>query len=307
MTRNELFVFLSIVLITFFFIVTQLSLSSRISQYIQRDVVVVSYHVDNGVPTILPTTEVPITSIPRKASLPTPTVFPTVSPTIEPTRKVEFRNTTRFNPVGIPFYKKSWYLLYRHYQRMKQNDSTSYIHFDKDSPYTFFQGETINSLFIPCGCVNLYKRQIIIITHPPNRTALKTHLRPSSVLHVSPINRTLPGFESLPLFTSDDPDIPYTVHSSNLTWLLYTPKKAGESECMDSLQQYIPLFLHSVRPLFPIDVCFLTSFEHSLIASSFRFTRLLEDLRVRSWCLRSVISPCCPIRCCFMEKPTRAR
>ena len=211
----------------------------------------------------------------KSKSVEMPIVESTPEPTGQPNPEPRFEQTERpkkavFNPVGIPFSKKSWFSLFRYYQKVKRNESTvspDLLHSQTDSFAILPGDKKTQFLFIPNGCVNLYKRQIIILRNNPDQSSIKTNLRFPNVLQEVPLDSPIPGFESLPLFLSEATSVPYPILSSNLTWLFYTPKKEHENndrECMNSLSFYLPLFFHSIHPLLPIDVArFLFSMIHS--------------------------------------------
>lgn len=184
-----------------------------------------------------------------------PSTQPSPAPTERPKK-------AKFNPVGIPFSKKTWFSLFRYYQQVMRNESTvspDLLH-GETSSFSILPGDKVQFLHIPNGCVNLYKRQIIILQNKPDHSFTKTNLRSPNILQEVPLETPIPGFESLPLFLSEATSIPYPTLSSNLTWLFYTPKKGhNTNECMNSLASYLSLFFHSIHPLLPIDVFFLLS------------------------------------------------
>ena len=183
-------------------------------------------------------------------------------PSNKPSTQSSFKQTERpkkakFNPVGIPFSKKTWFSLFRYYQQIKRSESTvspDLLH-SQTNFFSILPGDKVQFLHIPNGCVNLYKRQIIILRNKPDHSFTKTNLRSPNILQEVPLDSPIPGFESLPLFLSEATSIPYPTLSSNLTWLFYTPKKEHTTnECMNSLASYLSLFFHSIHPLLPIDV-----------------------------------------------------
>lgn len=194
---------------------------------------------------------------------------PTSKLDLEPMQeKTERPKKAKFNPVGIPFSKNSWFSLFRYYQQVRRNESTisSDLLSNQTDSFSVIPGDKVQFLYIRNGCVNLYKHQIIILQNTPNHTLTKTNLRSPSVLHETPLDPHIPGFEFLPLFLSEATTISYPVLSTNLTWLFYTPKKEQNNnrECMSSLSSYLSLFFHSIHPLLPIDVL---SFLYSIIYS----------------------------------------
>ena len=77
-----------------------------------------------------------------------------------------------FNPIGIPFLTKKWWSLYQYYLLMKEKESINNTHsFRKDIlhsmnnslPYQLIQNSFFDILFINKGCVDIYKRSIIIV------------------------------------------------------------------------------------------------------------------------------------------------
>ena len=194
---------------------------------------------------------------------------PTSKLDLEPMQeKTERPKKAKFNPVGIPFSKNSWFSLFRYYQQVRRNESTisSDLLSNQTDSFSVIPGDKVQFLYIRNGCVNLYKHQIIILQNTPNHTLIKTNLRSPSVLHETPLDPHIPGFEFLPLFLSEATTISYPVLSTNLTWLFYTPKKEQNNnrECMSSLSSYLSLFFHSIHPLLPIDVLsFLFSITYS--------------------------------------------
>ena len=188
-----------------------------------------------------------------------PNTLPSPAPTERPKK-------AKFNPVGIPFSKKTWFSLFRYYQQVMRSESTvspDLLHSETNS-FSILPGDKVQFLHIPNGCVNLYKRQIIILQNKPDHSFTKTNLRSPNILHEVPLETPIPGFESLPLFLSEATSIPYPTLSSNLTWLFYTPKKRhNTNECMNSLASYLSLFFHSIHPLLPMDVLPFTLFTDS--------------------------------------------
>ena len=188
-----------------------------------------------------------------------PNTLPSPAPTERPKK-------AKFNPVGIPFSKKTWFSLFHYYQQVMRSESTvspDLLHSETNS-FSILPGDKVQFLHIPNGCVNLYKRQIIILQNKPDHSFIKTNLRSPNILHEVPLETPIPGFESLPLFLSDATSIPYPTLSSNLTWLFYTPKKGhNTNECMNSLASYLSLFFHSIHPLLPMDVLLFTLFTDS--------------------------------------------
>ena len=188
-----------------------------------------------------------------------PNTLPSPAPTDRPKK-------AKFNPVGIPFSKKTWFSLFRYYQQVMRSESTvspDLLHSETNS-FSILPGDKVQFLHIPNGCVNLYKRQIIILQNKPDHSFTKTNLRSPNILHEVPLETPIPGFESLPLFLSEATSIPYPTLSSNLTWLFYTPKKGhNTNECMNSLASYLSLFFHSIHPLLPMDVLLFTLFTDS--------------------------------------------
>ena len=188
-----------------------------------------------------------------------PNTLPSPAPTDRPKK-------AKFNPVGIPFSKKTWFSLFRYYQQVMRSESTvspDLLHSETNS-FSILPGDKVQFLHIPNGCVNLYKRQIIILQNKPDHSFIKTNLRSPNILHEVPLETPIPGFESLPLFLSEATSIPYPTLSSNLTWLFYTPKKGhNTNECMNSLASYLSLFFHSIHPLLPMDVLLFTLFTDS--------------------------------------------
>ena len=192
---------------------------------------------------------------------------PPSKPNIEPSpAQTERPKKAKFNPVGIPFSKKTWFSLFRYYQQVMRSESTvspDLLRSETNS-FSILPGDKVQFLHIPNGCVNLYKRQIIILQNKPDHSFTKTNLRSPNILHEVPLETPIPGFESLPLFLSEATSIPYPTLSSNLTWLFYTPKKGhNTNECMNSLASYLSLFFHSIHPLLPMDVLLFTLFTDS--------------------------------------------
>ena len=192
---------------------------------------------------------------------------PPSKPNIEPSpAPTERPKKAKFNPVGIPFSKKTWFSLFRYYQQVMRSESTvspDLLRSETNS-FSILPGDKVQFLHIPNGCVNLYKRQIIILQNKPDHSFTKTNLRSPNILQEVPLETPIPGFESLPLFLSEATSIPYPTLSSNLTWLFYTPKKGhNTNECMNSLASYLSLFFHSIHPLLPMDVLPFTLFTDS--------------------------------------------
>lgn len=211
-------------------------------------------------------------------------------PSNKPSTQSSFKQTERpkkakFNPVGIPFSKKTWFSLFRYYQQIMRSESTvspDLLHIQTNF-FSILPGDKVQFLHIPNGCVNLYKRQIIILRNKPDHSFTKTNLRSPNILQEVPLDSPIPGFESLPLFLSEATSIPYPTLSSNLTWLFYTPKKEhATNECMNSLASYLSLFFHSIHPLLPIDVLlfslqsFIAGVRDCSFLSHFSKTALLQ-------------------------------
>ena len=222
-------------------------------------------------------------------------------PSNKPSTQSSFKQTERpkkakFNPVGIPFSKKTWFSLFRYYQQIMRSESTvspDLLH-SQTNFFSILPGDKVQFLHIPNGCVNLYKRQIIILRNKPDHSFTKTNLRSPNILQEVPLDSPIPGFESLPLFLSDATSIPYPTLSSNLTWLFYTPNKEHTTnECMNSLASYLSLFFHSIHPLLPIDVLlfslqsFIAGVRDCSFLSYFSKTALLQ-IRVWNWAFFSL-------------------
>lgn len=189
--------------------------------------------------------------------------FETVQPISDHHERIETilpeKNDTFFNPVGIPLSNPKWYSLYRHYAKMKEKEAEEnqqslrkevLRQFNPNLPYQRIETSFFDILFIKEGCVDLYKRSILIVDS--NATvSTKTHLRsnvftsPREILHV-------PGFEDYQMYVVQGA-IPESVPSriANLTWMLGTPQEMGEDECDQSFYQYIPIFYQSIYAILP--------------------------------------------------------
>ena len=107
-----------------------------------------------------------------------PNTLPSPAPTDRPKK-------AKFNPVGIPFSKKTWFSLFRYYQQVMRSESTvspDLLHSETNS-FSILPGDKVQFLHIPNGCVNLYKRQIIILQNKPDHSFTKTNLRSPNILH----------------------------------------------------------------------------------------------------------------------------
>lgn len=191
-------------------------------------------------------------------------MHPTAIPeTVIPTKEERF-----FNPAGISFAKPKWYSLYRYYQEMKEKEADENDHslkkdllkqINSSLPYQVIQTPFYQIMLIQQGCVDVYKRSILIIQS--NTSAItKTHLRP--YLFTSPRESVkVDGFDDYSLYTVNG-TIPNSVPVvlSNGTWILTTPQEVIDDECSQSFFQYIPLFYESVYSILPHSVCSFHSF-----------------------------------------------
>lgn len=178
-----------------------------------------------------------------------------------------------FNPIGIPFLTKKWWSLYQYYLSMKEKESINNTHsFRKDIlhsmnntlPYQLIQNSFFDILFIDKGCVDVYKRSIIIVD-PRNQTTQKSYLR-SNLFTVKREDLYFPGFDSYSISRAfgEIPSVTPMIHS-NLTWILATPQEVDDNdECSQSFHHYIPLFYQSIYSILPSSV--LSSFSSSLLA-----------------------------------------
>lgn len=199
--------------------------------------------------------------------------------TVSPTKEEHF-----FNPAGISFTKPKWYSLYRYYQQMKEKEAKENDHSLKKSllkqidpalPYQVIQTPFYKIMFIQQGCVDVYKRSILII-QSNSSTSTKSHLRP--YLFTSPRESVkVDGFDDYSLYTVNG-TIPSSVPIvlSNGTWILTTPQDVVGDECLQSFSQYIPLFYESVYSILPqpvgIIICihFLARNDYTTFLSCFK-------------------------------------
>lgn len=177
------------------------------------------------------------------------------------TESVKFFSPTGFHPVGLPFNRKNWYQLFRHYQNKQYNASTfPFQHYLQEamkssSPWTLLPNNQLDILFIKESCIDIRHRMILIMDPSSSNQFEKKHLRNPETIesHIySPVQ--IPGFESYPLYqVNASIPISIPIHSTNLSWILATPPSSND-ECLQSFMQYIPVFLQSISPFFQIDV-----------------------------------------------------
>ena len=149
--------------------------------------------------------------------------------------------------IVIPFYKKSWYRLFRYYQMKNrirtENNSLSFF----SPPFSVHRDPSFSLLYAHQGCIDIFKHSVYLFDSsrkPPSHLRTSTHFYP----YVHSI--IVDGFEDVSLFIvnasfpSFFPDV-----SSNLTWVLLTPPVRSD-ECSEAFHQYFPPFYHSLHPLF---------------------------------------------------------
>ena len=176
----------------------------------------------------------------------------TTKPTSTP---IPSRNKTTFNPVGISFTSKRWYSSFRYYQMMKEKEFQFSTKINNNS-YQVFNSTFFDFMLISTGCVDVYKRSILIINNNTHATPEKTHLR-SSFFSSKRTKIEIPGFQDYQLYLVNETTIPSSIpliDSTNSTWILTTPQEISVDECIDSFSQYIPLFYHSIYPVVPMNV-----------------------------------------------------
>ena len=153
---------------------------------------------------------------------------------------------------------------------MKEKESINNTHsFRKDIlhsmnnslPYQLIQNSFFDILFINKGCVDIYKRSIIIVD-PRNQTTQKSYLR-SNLFTVKREDLHFPGFDSYSISRAfgEIPSVIPMIHS-NLTWILATPQEIDDDECSQSFHHYIPLFYQSIYSILPSPVFSYPSFHH---------------------------------------------
>ena len=145
--------------------------------------------------------------------------------------------------IVIPFHKKSWYKLFRHYQLKNrvfaENSSVSFF----SPPFSVHRGPSFSLLYAHQGCIDIFKHSVYLLDSSRKPPYSSFHLRLSSSSH--PIH--IDGFEDVSLFIVSA-SLPSDV-SSNLTWVLLTPPVRSD-ECGEAFLQYFPPFYHSIHPLF---------------------------------------------------------
>ena len=165
------------------------------------------------------------------------TYVPTEEQTPLPEQKV------KNGSIVIPFHKKSWYTLFRHYQMknrvVSENSSMSFF----SPPFSVHRGPSFSLLYVHQGCIDIFKHSVYLFDSSRKPPYSSFHLRPSSSSH--PIH--IDGFEDVSLFIVNA-SLPSDV-SSNLTWVLLTPPVRSD-ECGEAFLQYFPPFYHSIHPLF---------------------------------------------------------
>ena len=156
--------------------------------------------------------------------------------------------------IVIPFHKKSWYKLFRHYQMknrvVSENNSMAFF----SPPFSVHRGPSFSLLYAQQGCIDIFKHSVYLLDSSRKPPYSSFHLRSSSSSHSIHVD----GFEDVSLFivnASFSADV-----SSNLTWVLLTPPVRSD-ECSEAFLQYFPPFYHSIHPLFSRSV-FLSVLVH---------------------------------------------
>ena len=189
----------------------------------------------------------------ESTNAPTTPVVNTVTVTPSPPLHGERKNGS----IVIPFYKKSWYLLFRHYQKeMRKRALNSRPLFSYQPPYSLYQGDRYSLLYADRACINSLKHEVYFFdsSEPSVRSS---HLRPSTNFHPYKKPIQFSGYEGVSFFfvNSSFPSL-FPDSPSNLTWVLLTPL-ASQNECVEAFHQYFPPFYQSLHPLFSSPVlCF---------------------------------------------------
>lgn len=165
------------------------------------------------------------------------TYVPTEEQTPLPEQKV------KNGSIVIPFHKKSWYTLFRHYQMknrvVSENNSMSFF----SPPFSVHRSPSFSLLYAQQGCIDIFKHSVYLLDSSRKPPYSSFHLRSSA--SSQPIH--VDGFEDVSLFIVNA-SLPSDI-SSNLTWVLLTPPVRSD-ECGEAFLQYFPPFYHSIHPLF---------------------------------------------------------
>lgn len=165
----------------------------------------------------------------------------------------------RNGSIVIPFYKKSWYLLFRHYQKeMRKKATNSTPLFSFQPPYSLYQGDRYSLLYADRACINSFKHEVYFFEPSSEPSPRSSHLRPSTNFHLYKKPIHFSGYKDVSFFfvNSSFPSL-FSDLPSNLTWILLTPPTSN-NECFEAFHQYFPPFYQTLHPLFSSSVpCFL--------------------------------------------------
>lgn len=197
----------------------------------------------------------------ESTNAPTTPVVNTVTAVVEERETVTpsppLREERKNGSIVIPFYRKSWYLLFRHYQKeMRKRALNSRPLFSYQPPYSLYHGDRYSLLYADRACINSLKHEVYFFdsSEPSVRSS---HLRPSTNFHPYKKPIQFSGYEGVSFFfvNSSFPSL-FPDSPSNLTWVLLTPP-ASQNECVEAFHQYFPPFYQSLHPLFSSPVlCF---------------------------------------------------